>query len=75
MKTSSTRTVLLGIAITASLCAYLFLSNVNIPLNYESADIIEYSEEQEESENKAVLPDVRLLKKVIEAGKQLIPAS
>jgi hypothetical protein len=73
MKKSPTRTVLLGLLIAASFSSYLFLSKV-APNTEVTDEPIIYTEELEES-GESVLPDLLLLKRVIEAGKQLIPAS
>lgn len=73
MKKSPTRTVLLGLIIAASFSSYLFLSNMAPDVDLIDEPAI-YSEELEEP-SESVLPELLLLKKVIEAGKQLIPAS
>ena len=73
MKKSPTRTVLLGLIIVASISSYLFLNKVAPDVDVIDEPII-YTEELEEPSESA-LPDLLLLKKVIEAGKQLIPAT
>jgi hypothetical protein len=77
MKKSPLRTVFFSLVIIASLASYLFLTcasaSIALPVEYQAGEQIE--QVKEEQENKAVLPELILIKKVISAGKQLIPAS
>lgn len=78
MKKLTTRAVVVLLLVTTSAGSYIFLNTVT-PHSSNAA-----SEEKTEAEMHelkalenvdAVLPDVMLLKKVIEVGKRILPAS
>lgn len=77
MSKSTTRTVVVLALATISLSSYIFLNTV-APNTSSSSDL-----ESEETKNEvkalenveSALPDVMLLKKVIEVGKRILPAS
>ncbi|MDZ4680326.1 MAG: hypothetical protein SH848_00075 [Saprospiraceae bacterium] len=77
MTKSNTRFVLVILLAAASFASYLYLNS----LKYEntSTRTAEPTAEEEMTENelnspgKAILPDVYLLKKAVEAGKRLMP--
>lgn len=78
---SNARTVLLIVLILASAGAYLYL---NIQHNHRDEQAITLSatqleqqvvEQLEEVESKAVLPDAKLMKKLLEGGKRFLPAN
>ncbi|MEN0006135.1 MAG: hypothetical protein AAF798_18435 [Bacteroidota bacterium] len=78
MKKLSTRTVLIILLVVASLSSYVFLSTR--ATSYTATPNTELTEEQAiqeevDSEQEIILPDVQLLKKAIEAGKRLVPTS
>ncbi|MCB9265695.1 MAG: hypothetical protein H6558_11755 [Lewinellaceae bacterium] len=74
MKKSSTRTVLFCLLLAASIGSYIFLNSVSsTATSYEQA--ADQEEYEEASDAKVILPDIHLVKKVIETGKRLIPAS
>jgi regulatory protein YycI of two-component signal transduction system YycFG len=77
MKRSPTRTVFIVMLVLASFGSYLFLNNVSATTDtYEVLESpLEYETELDELDNSGSLPDLMLIKKVIEAGKQLIPAN
>ena len=76
MKKISTRSIFTILLIAASLGAYLYLQHVSIHIspgqNYQETVVVE--EENESSTSEIILPDVQLLKKVVETGKRFIPA-
>ncbi len=74
MKKSSTRTVLFCLLIAASLGSYIYLNSLSVQsVPYEQAAIEE--EDMESGDAEIILPDIQLLKKVVETGRRLIPAS
>ena len=77
MKKSSTRTVLFCLLIAASFGSYIYLNSLSSPvLPFEqAAEVEEYDEGLESNDADIVLPDIHLIKKVVETGKRLIPAS
>ncbi len=75
MKKSSTRTVLFCLLVAASMSSYIFLSSVSSPNAASSHQAKEENYEEKSGDAHIILPDVQLIKKVVEAGKRLIPAS
>ncbi|MEL7119515.1 MAG: hypothetical protein AAFO07_08745 [Bacteroidota bacterium] len=75
MKKSKTN-VLVAFVILASLSSYLFLYQVgsNIVSN-QPAQQAKEELELEAADSKMSLPDVQMVKKVLETGRRLIPAS
>lgn len=78
-KVLTTRTVVVLLLATMSLGSYVFLNTVS---PNSAAPSLEEKIEAEAKELKAlennvdaVLPDVLLLKKVVEIGKRILPAS
>ena len=77
MKKSSTRTVLFSLLISASIGSYIYLNSLSSPMvSFEqTTDLEEFEEDIESNDAEIILPDIHLVKKVIETGKRLIPAS
>ena len=81
MRKLSTRSVLLVLLVVASICSYIYLNTVTVSSSGTSAsndpDIENVSEmnEIESQQQELVLPDVTMIKKILETGKRLIPAS
>ena len=77
MKKSSTRTVLFCLLIAASIGSYIYLNSLSSPMvSFEqTTDLEEFEEDIESNDAEIILPDIHLVKKVIETGKRLIPAS
>ena len=81
MRKLSTRSVLLVLLVVASISSYIYLNTVTVSSSGTSAsndpDIENVSEmnEIESQQQELVLPDVTMIKKILETGKRLIPAS
>lgn len=82
MKKITARTVLLTLLVAASLASYIFLNTTSsgnsaevIPLGQSSTELLEDIEDLDRPEREILLPDVHLLKKVVESGKRFLPAS
>lgn len=78
MKKPSTRTVILSLALAASISAYTFLNVASYRLSIKEEAKIEemdYEDRIESESGSVVLPDVRLIKKAFEVGKRFLPAS
>lgn len=80
MKNLSTRTVLFCLLVAASLGSYIFLNFASVQDGSENifsaeSRVEQYEEDLEGSESHIVLPDVQLIKRIVETGKRLIPAS
>lgn len=75
MKSRSTRTVLFLFLICLSLASYVY---VNLDGRSQPPAAPEQAEEMDqalEDENAVNLPDIRMLRTVIETGKRILPAS
>ncbi|MCH2084377.1 MAG: hypothetical protein MK226_18410 [Saprospiraceae bacterium] len=75
MKKITTRTVIVVMLIVASLCSYIYLNTMEVstPMGVTTEQL----EEQELSgtTNEMVLPDVKILERILESGKRLLPTS
>lgn len=76
MEKSKTRIVLVIIVVFLSMASYIFL-NVAGATQAEEESIENYQEGTgyQRGDSKMNLPEIKLLKKVLETGKQLLPAS
>lgn len=76
MKRSKTHIIIFVIVVFASLASYIFLNNtVTTRANGEDMERIDSDEDFDQGESKMILPDVEMVKKVLETGKRLLPAS
>ena len=80
MKKQTTRTVLIALVVLASLVSYIYLNTVEVKTvnTSDQYQLIESDEELQEeaaANTRLLLPDVEVIKKVIETGKSLIPGS
>ena len=81
MRKFSTRSVLFALLVVTSICSYIYLNTVNVDSGNTAPSgttEIENSKELDEMENQKgelVLPDIQVIKKILETGKRLIPAS
>ncbi len=78
MTKPNTRLVLVLILAAASFASYLYLNSRTFD-KVTTTDAVEASSSEEDAESelkapgKGILPDVYLLKKVVETGKRLMP--
>lgn len=77
MRKFSTRSVLLALLVITSICSYIYLNTVSVSATESAnqATEVESTNEMDEQESELVLPDLRVVKKVLETGKKFIPAS
>lgn len=81
MKNKPARILMFCLLAIASISAYTFLSIVATPdgpgraKSAASYNIEEYEDRMESEEAAITLPDIYMLKKLLEAGKRLVPAS
>lgn len=78
MRKVTTRTVVVLLLASMSLVSYIYLNTVASNSSAPSPDDQSEAEAKELKaleEVEATLPDVMLLKKVIEVGKRILPAS
>lgn len=74
MKSRNTRTVFFFFLICLSLASFIYL---NVAASAKNSDTVEQMEASEASEEEGAinLPDVRMLRTVIESGKRILPTS
>ena len=79
MRKLSTRSVLLALLVIVSLSSYIYLNTVSVdaPTSNPSSNTEQPAslDDLDQEDGQLVLPDVRLLKKVMETGKRFIPAT
>jgi hypothetical protein len=81
MKKQTFRNVLVALVVLASLVSYIYLNTVELNPTHQDTTQYQLMENEEELEEEAItntkllLPEVALIKKVLETGKSLIPGS
>lgn len=81
MKKQTARTVLVALVVLASLVSYIYLNTVELDTTTQDATQYQLMENEDDIDKEAVtntrmlLPEVALIKKVLETGKSLIPGS
>lgn len=77
MEKKSTRTALLVLIGAASIASYLYLRQVKQYSTSPERDqvVLEQEEVSEGLQKEINLPDVQMVKKLLETGKRLIPGS
>lgn len=75
MKSLNVRKLLFFLLVSASLCSYIYMNITEL----EQGTVLNEKEEssyfEEEVKQDAILPDVRILQKVIETGRRILPSS
>lgn len=74
MKKLNTRSTLFLLLIVASLVSYIYLNTITVEYKADNTTK-ELELEDADAQQNIILPDVLLIKKVVDAGKRLIPAS
>ena len=78
MKKIGIRKLLFGLLIAASIASFIYINTVSIDVaTTETSDTMEHVEEQEaQSDNSSmVLPDVELVKRLIEKTTRFVPST
>ncbi len=75
MKNLNARKLLFLFVIVASICSYTYMNvaETNTEMVYGTEEELEMFEE--EIQKDAILPDVRILQKVIQTGRRFLPAT
>lgn len=74
MKNSKVRSILFSLLLITSIGSYLYLNSVKVVDCTVKCDAKHQLLEAEES-NETELPDVKLFKKLIEKGREMIPST
>ena len=72
MKNPRLRNALLVLLITASAAAYIFINTVSQDGSHKKCTA---TEEVEQVEKGMLIPEVQIVKMILEKGRQLLPAS
>ncbi len=77
MKKAKHPAVLLIVLATLSLASYIYLNSQEVETQVENRtmQVEEMDKEDIEKSKKFIIPDVELIKRVIQNGKRLLPAS
>lgn len=81
MKKQTARTVLVALVVLTSLVSYIYLNTVELNANQDTSTQFELMENEEEAQEetltttKLLLPEMAVIKKILETGKSLIPGS
>lgn len=73
MKNSKLRIALFSLILLVSLSSYMYINSIDTEANIKCNTKQTIVDEEEKSNSE--LPDVKLIKKIIEKGKQLVPAT
>ncbi len=78
MEKSKTKIIIMVVVMMASLASYVFLNHAQAT-QATSQHLEQYDENMDEEGNpadsKLLLPDVQMVKKVLETGRRLLPVS
>lgn len=75
MKNSKLRSILFSLVLFASIGSYLYINSIKVSNRTVKCEKHLLLDESEENDNAAELPDVKLFKKLVEKGKELMPAT
>ena len=77
MKKKPIQVLILSLLVAASFSAYVYLNVAQMEYQGTPDEGAESTlfQELEDGQEKAILPDVRLLKKAAEVGKRILPSS
>ena len=76
MERSKTQIIIFVVVVAASLASYIFLNNTGATrADSEQTEQYDDNESYEKGDTKMLLPDVHMVKKVLETGKRLLPTS
>lgn len=73
MKNSRLRSFLFGLLVVASIGSYMYINSVSVVEPKAKCNMNTLLEDEETT--NAELPDVKIFKKIIETGRQLVPAT
>ena len=74
MKNWNLRTILFALLLMTSIGSYVYINTIQVPETNVKCEAKQVFEE-EEDDNSAELPDVKIFKKLIEKSKELVPAT
>jgi len=69
------RSALFTLLIIASIASYIYLNMVDVVAEHATPAPLQQTMDQEQASHEVLLPDVELVKKVVEKGLNLIPNS
>ena len=75
MKNNKLRTLLFCLIMAASIGSYLYINTIQLSNTHVKCEAKQELTDVENNESNSELPDIKILKKIIEKGKKLIPAT
>jgi hypothetical protein len=75
MKNNKLRTLLFCLIMAASIGSYLYINSIQLSNAHVKCEANQELTDIDDNESSSELPDVKILKKLIEKGKKLIPAT
>lgn len=75
MKKKNLHTILLAVLLSLSFVSYLFINSRKVVKVCENISVEVPKQESEEPESSILLPDVEIVKHVMDAVKHFLPAS
>ncbi|MEM1217373.1 MAG: hypothetical protein AAGH79_00600 [Bacteroidota bacterium] len=71
MRRINTRTILVALLALASICSYAYLSSMSSQVEASSLEV-EATEAESTDQAELLMPDVHMVKKVLELGKRIV---
>jgi len=75
MKKTSLRNLLIALLVFTSLASYIYLNTVELHAAHASPDVNIEMEQEDSEGSEMILPDVQMVKRILEQTKSMIPAS
>ncbi len=75
MKKNSLRNLLIALLIFTSLASYIYLNTVELHADHASPEINSEIEQDNAEDSEMILPDVQMVKHILERTKSMVPSS
>ncbi len=78
MKKTNIRHWFFALLACASLFSFIFINTVNVPQTGAVPELeleVDIDEPQDSNQSEVTLPDVQVIKKIIQQGKKILPVS
>ncbi len=75
MKKLNIRPLLFSFLIIFSLGSYVYVNNVTITKSHMKCNAAEITDDEDRENKEMMLPEVQLVKKILEKGREFLPAT
>ncbi len=75
MKKTSLRNLLIALLVFTSLASYIYLNTVELHADHATPAVNIEVEQENREDNEMILPDVQMVKRILEHTKSMVPAS